>query len=126
MGSADLEPGIGIERPLENQVRESDRRLQRVTDHVLQHAVPFEPAGGAHLGGTLWVDENHHVELFGLGPEWMKFRVGQLLAVDTAPDQNAPQSEPLDRIFELLGGEIGCCKATEARPTKRSGCAAQM
>ncbi len=32
--------------------------------------------------------------------------VGQLLAVDAAADQSAPQSEPLDCMFELLGCEI--------------------
>src|SRR5215472_17432116 len=77
-----------------------------VADYVLQHAVSFEPAGSAEFGGALRMDENQRAELFGLGPEWMKFRVRQLLAVDAAANQCAPQSELLDRIFELLGGEI--------------------
>src|SRR5215831_4756313 len=106
MSSADLQPGVGIEGSLENQERQSDRRLQRVADYVLQHAVSFEPAGGAEFGGALRMDENQRAELFGLGPGWMKFRVRQLLAVDAAANQCAAQSELLDRIFELLGGEI--------------------
>jgi len=87
MGSADLEPGIGIERPLENQVRESDRRLQRVADHILQHTVALEPARDAQLRDTLRVNENQHAQLFGLGPERMKFGIQELLAADAAADQ---------------------------------------
>src|SRR5207249_6785466 len=60
----------------------------------------------AELAGTLWVDENHHVELFGLGPERMKFGIRELLAVDAAADQRAAQSEPLDRMFKLLSCKI--------------------
>ena len=37
----------------------------------------------------------------------MEFGIGELLAVDAAADQRAAQSEPLDRMFELLGGGIG-------------------
>src|SRR6202023_1024187 len=106
MSGADLEPGIGIERALENQMRQRDRRFERVTDDIVQHAVPFEPPGGVELGRALRMDENQRAELFGLGPERMEFRIRQLLAIDAAADQRAAQSELPDRNFELLGGEI--------------------
>jgi hypothetical protein len=87
MSGADLEPGKGIERSLKNQVRECDCRLQRVTDHVLQHSVALQPAAGAEFGCALWVNENHYAELFGVSPKRMEFGIRQLLAVDAAADQ---------------------------------------
>jgi hypothetical protein len=33
-----------------------------IADHVVQHAVPVEPAGGAQLGRALRVDEYQHTE----------------------------------------------------------------
>jgi len=66
----------------------------------------MQPAGGAQLGGALWVDENQDAKLFGLGPERTKFRIRQLLAIDAAADQRARQSKLLDRMFELLGSEV--------------------
>ena len=45
MSSADLQSGVAIERSLENQVRQCDGRFERIADHVVQHTVPFEPAG---------------------------------------------------------------------------------
>src|ERR1700757_4732137 len=104
MSGADLETGIGIERSLENQMRQSDRRFERVADHVVQHAVPFEAAGSAEFCRALRMDENQHAEVFGLSPERAKLGVRQLLAIDAAADQRAAQSELLDRNFELLGG----------------------
>jgi branched-chain amino acid transport system permease protein len=44
------------------------------------------------------MDENQRAELFGLGPEWMKFRVRQLLVVDAAANQCAAKSELLDAM----------------------------
>src|SRR5215472_10384109 len=106
MRGADLEPGKGIERSLKNQVRQSDRRLQRVAYHILQHPVALKPAAGAEFGCALRVDENHHAELLGFGPKWVEFGIRQLLAVDAAADQRAAQSEVFDGIFELRGGEL--------------------
>src|SRR5712671_5964096 len=102
MSRADLEPGAGIERSLENQVRQRDRRFERVTDDVFQHAVPLEPPRDVEFCRALRMDENQRAELFGLGPERMKFRIRQLFPIDAAADQRAAQSELLDRIFELL------------------------
>src|SRR5580704_489619 len=106
MRSADLEPGIGIKGSFENQMRQSDRRLERVADDVVQHTVPFEPPSGVELRRALRMDENKRAELLGLGPERVKLKIGQLLAIDAAADQRAAQSELLDRNFELLGGEL--------------------
>src|SRR5262249_34491597 len=82
MRSADLEPRKGIERSLKNQLRKRDRRFERVADHVFQHPVTLEPSGIAQFCCALWMDEYHHTELLGLGPERMEFRVREILAVD--------------------------------------------
>src|SRR5262245_27125188 len=69
------------------QVRERDRRLQRVADGVLEPAAALQPARdlGGHAAG-LGMDEDEHAERLRLGPERMKLRVRELLAVDAAAD----------------------------------------
>ena len=52
------------------------------------------------------MDEYQHAELLGLAPEWMKFWIGQFLAIDTAADKRTTQSELFDGIFELVSGEV--------------------
>ena len=89
MSGADLEPGIAIERSLKDQVRQSDRRLEWIADHILEHAVAFEPAGNAQLGGALRMDEDQHPELLGLRPKRVEFGIRQLLAIDAAANQRA-------------------------------------
>src|SRR6516162_9651996 len=49
VGGADFEPGIAIERSLKDQVRQGDRRFEWIADHILEHAVALEPAGGPEL-----------------------------------------------------------------------------
>src|SRR5207237_7562168 len=100
MSRADLEPGIVIERSFENQMRQSDRRFERVADNVVQPAVPFEPPGGVEFCGALRVDETQRAELFGFGPERMIFLIRQFLAIDAAANQRATYSQLLDRNFE--------------------------
>src|ERR1700730_14947673 len=106
MSGADLETGICIERARENQMRQRDRRFERVTDDIVQHAIPLEPPGGVELCRALRMDENQRAELFGLGPERMKFRIRQFLAIDAAADDRAAQSEWGEPNFERLGSEI--------------------
>ena len=43
MRAEDLQPGESIQRALEDQVGEGDRRLQRVADGVGQEAAAAEP-----------------------------------------------------------------------------------
>src|ERR1700736_2902895 len=85
--------GFRIKRPLENQGRQRERRLQRISAHIVQHAIPFEPARAGQLGGTLRMDENHQADLFSLGPERMEFGIRKFLALDATADQGAAQSE---------------------------------
>src|SRR5205823_3192852 len=105
---ADLETWELVERALEDQVRERDGGLERIADHVVEVAVALEPALEVGRGaGPLRVDEDHHAELLGLGPERVELRIADLRAVDAPADTGAAQPVLLDALLELLGGEVG-------------------
>ena len=107
MRGADLQAGEAVERALEDQVRQRDRGLQRVADGVGQQAAAAEPAAGLQLARAERVHEDQHAELLALRPEGMEARVGQLLAGDAAADADAAEAELLDRVLDLLGGQLG-------------------
>src|SRR5258706_7944324 len=69
MRAADLQPGEAVERPFENQMRQRDRGLQRVADHIRQPAAALQPAARLQFGGALRVNEDQHAEFFGLRSE---------------------------------------------------------
>ncbi len=52
------------------------------------------------------MDEDHHAELLGLGPERVELRIADLLAVDATADPGAAQPVILHALLELLGGEV--------------------
>ena len=90
MRRADPEAGELVERALEDQVRERDGGLERIADHVVEVAVALEPVLEVGRGASgLRVDEDHHAELLGLGPERVELGVAELLAVDAAADASA-------------------------------------
>src|SRR5690348_9332372 len=107
MGAADLETGELVERSLEDQVRQRDRRFERVADDVGEPAAALEPTARFEFRGSLRVDKNEDAERLGLGPERVELGVGQLGAVDAAADQRTAHPELLYRRLELLGGEVG-------------------
>src|ERR1700738_3975359 len=86
VGRADLEAGEAVEGALEDEVRERDGGLERVADHVVEEPVALEAGGGVQLRDALRVDEHRHPELLGLGPERMEPGIGDLQAIDAAPD----------------------------------------
>src|SRR5882757_3871413 len=104
MGRADFEPGKTVERTLEDQVRERNGGVERKGDDVGELAVAGEPL--VELRHPHRVDENETAELFRLGPDRMKFLVGELLAVDAGADRDAAQPELPDALLELLDRKI--------------------
>ena len=89
-------------------MRERDRRLERIADHVVEEAVALEASGD--LGGharALRMNEHEHAERLGLRPEWVELRVADLLAVDAAADGRAAEPVLLHALFEQLGGKLG-------------------
>src|SRR5438445_328456 len=104
---ADLQPGEPVERAFEDQVRERDRRLERIADGVLEPAAAPEPRLEIGRGAVgLRVDEHQHAQLLGLGPERVEPRVGQILAGDAAAHAGAEQAVLPAAFLELLRGEV--------------------
>jgi hypothetical protein len=56
--STDLEAGEAVERAFQYQVRQRDRRLDRVADDVVEAAAALQPAAFFEFGAALRVDEN--------------------------------------------------------------------
>src|SRR4029453_5668360 len=87
---ADLQARELVERAFEDQVRKGDGRLERVADRVLEPAAALEPvAEGGRRAVPRGMGENKTPELLGLGPERVKPRARQLLAVDAAAEAGA-------------------------------------
>src|SRR5260221_5514905 len=107
MRGTDLEAGKAVERAFEDQVRQRDRGLERVSDGVGQQAAATQPAARLQLAGAKWMHEDEHAQLFALGPERMELGVGQLEAGDAAADTNAAEAKLLDRVLDLFGRELG-------------------
>ena len=125
VGRADLEPGEAVQRALEDQVRERDGGLQGIADGVGEHAVALEPAGRLQLRRALRMDEDERAERLRLGPEGMEARVGQLRPVHAAADGGAAQAVlSACPPRAAAAARSGCCSATDAKATKRSGLAA--
>ena len=124
MGRADPEPGKPVERSLEDQVRERNRRVERIADDVAQAPAASQPLLES-CGSPLRMDENQAAELFRLRPERMEPRVGQLLARDVRADRAAAQAEFLHAFLELLGGEIRVLQGHGGKGDEalRPGCA---
>ena len=52
MGGADLQSRKAIERAFEDQMRQGDRRLERVADRVGQQAAAIQPAARLQFSGA--------------------------------------------------------------------------
>src|SRR5439155_20102568 len=100
---ADLEPREPVERALEDQVRERDRGVERIADHVRQPAVALESS--REVRRALRVDEDQHAELLRLRPERVELRVGELVTGHARANRGAAQSKILDAVLELLDGQ---------------------
>src|SRR6185312_11211600 len=105
MRRANLQAGEAVERALEDQMRQRERRLERIADRVVEPAIAFEAP--LELRRSLRMKKDEHAELFGLGPNRMETRVGELLAIDAAADRDAAQPEGLDAVNQLLDGKFG-------------------
>jgi hypothetical protein len=107
MRRADLETREAVERAVEDQVRQSKRRLQRSTDDVEKRARATHAFSdlGQILAVDLRVDEDHRLQLLGLCPERIEAARRKLLALDAPADRGATKTHP-HGLVELLRGEI--------------------
>ncbi len=73
---------------------------------LVSRPLPLEPAARLQFAGAERVHEYQDAELFGLGPDRVEFRVGQLLPGDAAADRQAAQPQSFDRVLELLDRQL--------------------
>ena len=74
---------------------------------LVSRPLPREPAGGFQFARAQRVHEDENAEFLALGPEGVEAGVGQFLAGDAAADADAAEAERLDRVFDLLGCQLG-------------------
>jgi hypothetical protein len=65
--------------------------------------------------------DDWYTKLRGLGPERIVLRQSQILTADVSADGGTAQTEAFDAILQLLHTKSGCCNATDAIATNRSG-----
>ena len=104
MGGTDLQPREHVQRAFENQMRERDRRLERVADDVLEPAAAFQALIELHC--ALRMEKDEDAELFGFSPEDVKLRVGEFVARAARANGRPAQAELLHRMLELLRCEL--------------------
>src|SRR5207248_922501 len=104
VGRDNLEAGEAVERALEDQVRQRDRRLGWQANRVREPAIAFETLG--QFRNRLRVDEEHRAELFGLGPDGMEFRVRKVFTGDAAANSHSAQPLLFHRVLELLYRQV--------------------
>src|SRR5438477_2768578 len=121
MRGTDLEAWEAVDRRLEDQMRQRDRGFERVADRVGEEARTGEPARRLQFAGAERVHENEHAQFFALGPERVEFGVGQFLAGDAAGNPDAAEAEVLDRMLDLLRGEVGMLDGSGRKGDKAVG-----
>ena len=104
MRGDDLQLGEPVQRPLENQMRQRDRRSQRVADCVRQPTVAAEAL--VHLGNALRMDEQGGTELLGPCPNRMQRRVGELDGIHPVADGGTAHTLLLHRDFQFLHRQL--------------------
>ena len=104
MRRAKLQTRKSIQRALENQMGEGNRGFERIADDVGQQAVALEPC--REIRNALGMQEHQNTKLLCLGPEGVKLRIGQLLAVDAPADRDATEPQTFDAILYLLSRQV--------------------
>src|SRR5262249_53838726 len=121
MRGANLQAREAVKRALENQMRQSDRRFERVADRIGQQAAAGETAARLYFPRAERMQEDQDAELLGLGPDRVEFGIGELLSRDAAADRQAAQPQGLDRVFELLDGKLGVLQCDRRKGDKAVG-----
>src|SRR5260370_42049606 len=115
VGCTDLEPWKAIQRAVEDPMRESNGRIEWISDHVGQHAVPLQTF--LEFWSPRRVHEQQRPEFVRLGPKRIEPACGQLLAVDARADGPPRIPSFLIPSSNCCAARSGCCKATLAKAT---------
>ena len=126
MRGADLEAGEAVERALEDQVRQRDRRFERVADRVGQQAVAGEPAARLQFAGAERVHEDEHAHAPRISPRTDGISGSARSWPATLPATPTPRKPRfLTACSTCSAARSGYCSAAVAKATKRSGWLAQ-
>src|SRR6516162_572689 len=108
MCSDDFEPRELVKSALEDEMRQGDRRLERIADDIAQISIALETLA-KHYGSRVArrVNKNCSAQLLSLRPEWVEPWIADLGASNAAADVCTAQTVFLDALFELLGCQIG-------------------
>src|SRR5207237_1312395 len=101
MGAADFQPREAVQRAVENQFGEKQRRFKWIADDVAEIAASLERVLLHYVIGVGGMEEYRHIQLFGLAPEWIVFLAGGDFAYDGA-DRCTAKPEMLYRALELF------------------------
>src|SRR5580698_8249242 len=94
-----LEFGVALQDAIEDQVVQSQRRLERIADNIVE----IEPLKTFRVGEAIGMQHHQHAEFFRLFPEWRKGRIRQLLAGDIGDHLKAGKAQLPDAAFEFFG-----------------------
>src|SRR6476660_5108232 len=97
MGGAELQSRKAIQRALKNQMGEGNRGFEWIANDVGQQAIALQSL--LEVLDALRMEKHQDTQFLGLGPKGVKLRVGQLLAIDAAPNGDPAQPQALDAIF---------------------------
>ena len=100
MGDNELEVGVGVQYPAEDQVMDGDSRVERIADHVDQVVVGEAPrlrkAGRMH--------EDQHAELFDPREDLAEALCREILAGNVGRDLDAAEPQGFMDPVELGDG----------------------
>jgi hypothetical protein len=104
MRGAEFQSRKSIQCALENQMGKGNGGFKRIADDVGRQAVALEPF--REIRNALGMQEHQNTKLLCLGPEGVKLRIGQLLAVDAPADRDATEPQTFDAILYLLSRQV--------------------
>src|SRR5262249_50402278 len=108
-----------IERPLENQMGKRNRRAERISDHIRQHAIAAQSR--LEFRYTLRVKKDWDSQFFSLCPKWIEARGRQFFSADHVSDRTSMQSELPHTFFQLFGRKVGMLQCDRRQSCKTVG-----
>ena len=112
MRQHDLQPGIILQHPAEDQVMHRHRRVERVADHVREIVI----AEAARLGEPVRMHEDEQPQLLDARPDRAEALGRQILAGDMRHDLDAAKAERFVQPVEFGDGEFGRLERHRAEP----------
>src|SRR5262244_3117565 len=91
---------MALEDAVKDEMVQSDRRFERVSNHV----VKVEARKTLALGEAVWMDDDKGAELFCFTPKRSEQGVGQFPARNVRENLDALQSKMTYTPFKLFGG----------------------